>query len=286
MTGDVDITTSAGRLTARMLGGLARYESDHKSERIRRKHLEIAAERPRLGWRLAPLQLRGRQGDRAACGGGHRGRVCAAALAREPVRSIAQDLNERGIPAATGGAVVAAELAPDAGLATDKRPARPPRRDRAHREMAGHHQRRRRSQDPRPAGEPGAADEQGSAPLLARRAARLRPLRREAGGPTADGRQAPLRLRQGRRLLRLRQDLHQRRRGGTVRHPGGAAPGGLARLAAQRRSDDARRPRRRTVAGGKPKQTRQQLEELAADYGQPRDHDGESRQPASRSSSG
>lgn len=43
VTGDVDLGSHIGRLTARMLGGLARYESDHKSERIRRKHEEIAA---------------------------------------------------------------------------------------------------------------------------------------------------------------------------------------------------------------------------------------------------
>ena len=42
VTGDVDLGTPVGRLTARMLGGLARYESDHKSERILRKHEELA----------------------------------------------------------------------------------------------------------------------------------------------------------------------------------------------------------------------------------------------------
>src|SRR5262245_37021030 len=42
VTGDVDLGTHIGRLTARMLGGLAKYESDHKSERIRRKHEELA----------------------------------------------------------------------------------------------------------------------------------------------------------------------------------------------------------------------------------------------------
>src|SRR5207248_4948736 len=42
VTGDVDLADHGGRLLARMLGGLARYESDNKSERIRGKHLEIA----------------------------------------------------------------------------------------------------------------------------------------------------------------------------------------------------------------------------------------------------
>ncbi|MBV8080940.1 MAG: recombinase family protein, partial [Actinobacteria bacterium] len=42
VTGDVDLGTPVGRFMARMLGSVARYESDHKSERIVRKHLEIA----------------------------------------------------------------------------------------------------------------------------------------------------------------------------------------------------------------------------------------------------
>ena len=42
VTGEVDLGTHIGRLPPVCSGGLARYESDHKSERIRRKHEEIA----------------------------------------------------------------------------------------------------------------------------------------------------------------------------------------------------------------------------------------------------
>src|SRR5207248_57033 len=42
VTGDIDLGTHTGRLMTRMLAGMARYESDHKSERIRRKALELA----------------------------------------------------------------------------------------------------------------------------------------------------------------------------------------------------------------------------------------------------
>lgn len=41
--GEYDLSTAAGRMTARVVGAVARHESEHKSERIRRKHLELAA---------------------------------------------------------------------------------------------------------------------------------------------------------------------------------------------------------------------------------------------------
>ena len=103
VTGDVDLGTHTGRLTARMLGGLARYESDHKSERISRKHLEIAerggvsggGSRP-YGYEENKIDLRPEEAALIA--------ECAQRLlAGEPVRSIARDLNERGIPTSTGG---------------------------------------------------------------------------------------------------------------------------------------------------------------------------------------
>lgn len=41
-TGEVDLSTSSGRLHARMLGSIARYESEHRSERLRSKASELA----------------------------------------------------------------------------------------------------------------------------------------------------------------------------------------------------------------------------------------------------
>jgi site-specific DNA recombinase len=40
--GELDLATASGRMVARMLGAAARYEGEHKSERQRRKHLELA----------------------------------------------------------------------------------------------------------------------------------------------------------------------------------------------------------------------------------------------------
>lgn len=103
VTGDVDLGSHIGRLTARMLGGLARYESDHKSERIRRKHEELAAHgkvsgggsRP-YGYNDDKLSLRASEAAIV--------RECAKRfLAGESIRSITIDLNERGIPTAGGG---------------------------------------------------------------------------------------------------------------------------------------------------------------------------------------
>ncbi len=103
VTSDVDIGTHIGRLTARMLGGLARYESDHKSERIRRKHEEIAAKGRASGGGSRPY---GYEADKLTVRPAEAAIVneCARRLlAGEPVRSIAADLNKRAVPSATGG---------------------------------------------------------------------------------------------------------------------------------------------------------------------------------------
>lgn len=41
--GDIDLSSASGRLQARLVGAVAEHESEHKSERIARKHQEIAA---------------------------------------------------------------------------------------------------------------------------------------------------------------------------------------------------------------------------------------------------
>jgi DNA invertase Pin-like site-specific DNA recombinase len=104
VTGEVDLSSHIGRLTARMLGGLARYESDHKSERIRRKHEEIAANGRVSGGGSRPY---GYEADKVTIRAAEAAivRECATRLlAGEPIRSIARDLNERGVTSASGGA--------------------------------------------------------------------------------------------------------------------------------------------------------------------------------------
>jgi len=104
VTGDVDLSSHIGRLTARMLGGLARYESDHKSERIRRKHEEIAADGRVSGGGSRPY---GYEADKVTVRAAEAAiiRECAKRLlSGEPVLSITRDLNERGVTSASGGA--------------------------------------------------------------------------------------------------------------------------------------------------------------------------------------
>jgi site-specific DNA recombinase len=221
VTGDVDLADHGGRLLARMLGGLARYESDHKSERIRRKHLEIAESGGVSGGGSRPY---GYEDDKVTIRPAEAAVVAECAkrlLAGEPVRSIVADLNSRGIHAAKGGPWSPQSL---------RRMLASPRISGQrvyHGEILG------RAKWPGIiSAEDGAAHEQGSSPLPARRPAGLRPLRRASRRAATDGREAPLRLRQGRGLRRMRQDLHQRRRGGALRHRGGTASSGLARPAA------------------------------------------------------
>jgi hypothetical protein len=87
-----------------MLGSLARYESDHKSERIRRKHEEIATSGRVSGGGSRPY---GYEADRLTVRAAEAAivRECAKRLlAGEPVLSIVRDLNERGVTSASGGA--------------------------------------------------------------------------------------------------------------------------------------------------------------------------------------
>ena len=103
VTGNVDLADHGGRLFARMLGGMARYESDHKSERILRKHLEIAESGRSSGGGSRPY---GYEEDKVTVRPAEAGVVAECAqrlLAGEPVRSIVADLNKREIPAAKGG---------------------------------------------------------------------------------------------------------------------------------------------------------------------------------------
>lgn len=111
--GDVDLTTPIGRMIARQLGTFARYESEHRSERI------VAAQRELAGkgrWNAPPPY--GYDLERDAAGNSTRtGRLVIvpqhARVIREAARrviagetpeGVCRDLNTRGIPAPRGGA--------------------------------------------------------------------------------------------------------------------------------------------------------------------------------------
>ncbi|HKD98243.1 MAG TPA: recombinase family protein [Micromonosporaceae bacterium] len=100
--GALDLTTSSGRMVARMLGASARYEVEHMIERQRRAKAQAAADGR---WR----------GGRRPYGYADDGvtvlpneaaevlRASRAVLAGTSMRSIARDLNARGVPTSTGG---------------------------------------------------------------------------------------------------------------------------------------------------------------------------------------
>ncbi len=103
VSGDIDLTSAGGQFQARILGAVAKKESDDKSRRIRRKHEEIAANGRVSGGGSRPY---GYEADKVTVRPAEAAVVAEAArrlLAGEPVRSIARDLNRRGEPSASGG---------------------------------------------------------------------------------------------------------------------------------------------------------------------------------------
>ncbi|MDQ3641713.1 MAG: recombinase family protein [Actinomycetota bacterium] len=93
--GDYDLTTPDGRLSARIVGAVARKESEDRSRRVRRKHLELAElGRPagQLGWGVRSEDERELVREAAR-------RV----LEGDGLMTIARDWNTQGIPGASGG---------------------------------------------------------------------------------------------------------------------------------------------------------------------------------------
>jgi site-specific DNA recombinase len=103
VSGDIDLTTSDGQFQARILGAVAKKESDDKSRRIRRKHEELAASGKVSGGGSRPY---GYEDDKLTLRPAEAAVIAECAkrlLAGEPVRSIAADLTARGVPTSTGG---------------------------------------------------------------------------------------------------------------------------------------------------------------------------------------
>jgi len=91
--GDYDLTTPDGRLSARIVGAVARKESEDRSRRVRRKHLELAEQgKPagQLGWGVRSDDERElvREATRRV-------------LAGHGLMTITPDWNHRGVLAAT-----------------------------------------------------------------------------------------------------------------------------------------------------------------------------------------
>jgi site-specific DNA recombinase len=113
--GDWDLSTASGRMFARQLGIIARYEAEHRSERTRAGHDDLAAEgywhggvrpygyRPvvdpqageRRGKKRSVLEIDPDEAEVVR-------EVAARILAGDPPGRIARELNARGIPTVKG----------------------------------------------------------------------------------------------------------------------------------------------------------------------------------------
>jgi len=100
--GELDLTTANGRMTARVVGAVARHESEHKSERLKRKHLELAnagkvtgGSRP-FGYEKDQKTIRPLEANLIH-------EASRRLLQGESFRSICNDWNSRGIRSAKGG---------------------------------------------------------------------------------------------------------------------------------------------------------------------------------------
>ncbi len=103
-TGDVDLATSAGRAMARTMGTFGMLESEVKSERIRRKHQELAENGKVSGGGTRPfgytLDRRHLVEDEAAV----IRELAARILAGDSLRSTCTNLNDRGVKTVTSRA--------------------------------------------------------------------------------------------------------------------------------------------------------------------------------------
>jgi site-specific DNA recombinase len=102
VSGEVDLSTSDGRFRARIMGTVARQESEKKSERLKRQREQAA----RLGHVHGGTRRYGYEPDGMTIRRAEAKIVRDNArrlLAGESMRAIVMDLNARGIPTAKGG---------------------------------------------------------------------------------------------------------------------------------------------------------------------------------------
>jgi site-specific DNA recombinase len=100
--GEYDLATPSGRLHFRQLGIIARYESEHRAERLRLKHEQLARAGKLHGSGTRPF---GYEEDRLTVRQPEAALVREAVqrvLAGESVRTVMRDWNARGITTTTG----------------------------------------------------------------------------------------------------------------------------------------------------------------------------------------
>lgn len=107
--GDINYDTPIGRFNARMHINMAAYESEHKADRIRSAHRQIAERGGWKGgircWGYEPDGMTVRVSEAVEIK-----RVAEAVIRGESLRSLAIELNERGITTVTGKRWTSAHL--------------------------------------------------------------------------------------------------------------------------------------------------------------------------------
>jgi site-specific DNA recombinase len=102
VTGDIDLATDDGRFLARILGAAARKESDDKSRRTKRKHLEVA----QAGLPVGGFRAFGYEDDKITVRADEAAMIRDAAmrvLAGESIRRVVMDWNNHGLTGPRGG---------------------------------------------------------------------------------------------------------------------------------------------------------------------------------------
>lgn len=101
VSGDLDLSTSDGRFRARIMGAVARQESEKKSERLRREREQAAQQgrahggRRPFGFERGGMQVRDAEAEIVR-------ELVDRFLAGEGLRALAADLNERGVATVYG----------------------------------------------------------------------------------------------------------------------------------------------------------------------------------------
>jgi hypothetical protein len=101
VSGDIDLSSHDGRLKARILGAVARNQSDAASRRLQRKALQLAKDGGVAGGGTRPFGFEAdfvtvRESEAEVIG-----ELAERLIAGETLRSLCKDLNERGITTPT-----------------------------------------------------------------------------------------------------------------------------------------------------------------------------------------
>jgi len=101
--GALDLSTPSGRMVARQLGVVARYESEHKSDRQRRKHQQLADEGRLAGGGTRPYGYNQDRRTLHPVEAEYLREAARRVLEGESIRAVCRDFTARGVATVSGG---------------------------------------------------------------------------------------------------------------------------------------------------------------------------------------